>query len=199
MPTLDLIQEILSRHQPATLANAAKKAAVAMLLSGPAAAPEMLMIRRAQHAGDPWSGDLGFPGGKVEPEDTSARETAEREVSEEIGLCLAESSYLGRLDDIAGAYLPVHVACFVYHIENRVEFELNHEITNFWWIPLASFLEPERHRQAAFTYRQQHRARPVIDLVEPEHPFLWGITYRLVEQFFALIEHPLPKPPTEND
>lgn len=194
MPDLKRIESQLSLHEPQTLELEARRAAVAMLLRGEGDTVEMLMIRRAEHDNDPWSGDLGFPGGKVDWYDNNARAAAEREVTEEIGLSLADQRYLGQLDEISGAYLPVNVACFVYHLQGPVRFELNREISRYWWIPLQRFLEPERHRQVTFTYRHKHRARPVIDIVEPEYPFLWGITYRLVEQFFNLLQTPLPTP-----
>lgn len=199
MPSLELIKHILSGHQPETLELEARSAAVSLILRGSDRDIEMLMIRRAEHDGDPWSGDLGFPGGKVEFDDLSARSTAERETLEEIGLFLNEETFLGQLDDIAGAYLPVNVACFVYHLTEPIQFNLNCEVTHYWWLPLSRFLEPVRHRHVTFTYRNQHRARPIIDLVEPEHPFLWGITYRLIEQFFSILGHPLPKPDIGND
>ena len=200
MPTLEQIRNKLAGHSPDTLEIEARRAAVAMILRGSTETGiEMLMIRRAEHDGDPWSGDLGFPGGKIEFDDNSARSAAERETREEVGLALADSDYLGQLDDISGAYVPVNIACFVYHLGQPADLALNHEITHYWWIPLARFFEPERHRYVTFTYRNKHRARPVIDLVEPEFPFLWGITYRLVEQFFSLANHPLPisRPPDE--
>ena len=194
MPTLELIRDVLTNHSPNTLEIEARRAAVAMILRESAAGVEMLMIRRAEHDGDPWSGGLGFPGGKVDFDDASARSAAERETFEEVGLQLSASAYLGQLDDISGAYVPVNIACFVYHLQHPEPLALNHEITRYWWIPLSRFFEPQRHRYVTFTYRNKHRARPVIDLVEPEFPFLWGITYRLVDQFFNLLEHPLPSP-----
>jgi 8-oxo-dGTP pyrophosphatase MutT (NUDIX family) len=194
MPTLDLIRNSLARHSPETLEIEARRAAVAMILRNFGAETEMLMVRRAEHDGDPWSGDLGFPGGKVDFDDISAQSAAERETLEEVGLRLTGDACLGQLDDISGAYIPVNIACFVYHLEQPPELDLNHEITRYWWIPLTRFFEPERHRYVTFTYRNKHRPRPVIDLVEPEFPFLWGITYRLVDQFFSLIGHPMPAP-----
>ncbi|KAG5458036.1 MAG: hypothetical protein BJ554DRAFT_1822 [Olpidium bornovanus] len=49
--------------------------------------PEILFIKRATRAGDRWSGHVAFPGGKQEPSET-ARQTAERETREELGLDL---------------------------------------------------------------------------------------------------------------
>lgn len=192
MPTLSQIRQVLTSYQPEILKAKARRAAVALILRGSNTNLEMLMIRRAEHADDPWSGDLGFPGGKVDLGDISARAAAERETDEEVGLKLSRESFLGQLDDIAGAYLPVNVACFVYHLNAPINLSLNHEVSKCWWIPLSRFLEADRHRKVAFIYRNQQQARPVIDLIGSEQPFLWGITYRLIKQFFNLISHPLP-------
>ncbi|KAJ2898123.1 hypothetical protein IWW38_001489, partial [Coemansia aciculifera] len=63
---------------------------------------QLLLIQRAKYPGDPWSGHIGFPGGKREPTDASDQATAEREVLEELGIDLTsvrDFVHLGRLDD----------------------------------------------------------------------------------------------------
>ena len=40
------------------------------------AAPALLLMRRAERAGDPWSGHVSFPGGRVDPRDPSTRAAA---------------------------------------------------------------------------------------------------------------------------
>ena len=55
----------------------------------------LMMIRRAQRTGDPWSGNMGFPGGRAEVEDASIFHAALRELREETGL--------GRIDQTASA------------------------------------------------------------------------------------------------
>ncbi|MCA9764471.1 MAG: NUDIX domain-containing protein, partial [Gemmatimonadetes bacterium] len=58
-----------------------RQAAVALLL---VPAPDrLLLIRRADRLGDPWSGHLALPGGRQEPADASLLETAIRETAEE--------------------------------------------------------------------------------------------------------------------
>ncbi|KAI8969655.1 hypothetical protein BDB01DRAFT_687733, partial [Pilobolus umbonatus] len=61
---------------------------------------ELLFMRRATRIGDRWSGHVAFPGGKNEKQETD-RETAEREVLEEIGIDLNGGAFIpiGRLDD----------------------------------------------------------------------------------------------------
>jgi 8-oxo-dGTP pyrophosphatase MutT (NUDIX family) len=154
---------------------------------------EMLIIRRAEHDADPWSGDLAFPGGKVDPGDADAKRAAEREAFEEMGLDLSPAEYLGQLDDLPGAFLPVRVSCFLYFLPQPVAFRLNHEVADYQWLPLDLFHEQERHRSMTFPFRGRPTSQPVVDLID-EAPVLWGITHRLITQFFDLVEKPMPTP-----
>ena len=63
-----------------------------MIRSGPEGA-EVLLIRRAEREGDPWSGHMAFPGGHIEAGE-SPLEAAIRETEEEVGLALARHSTL---------------------------------------------------------------------------------------------------------
>ena len=50
-------------------------AAIALILRlGSLGEPELLMIKRAEHAGDPWSGHIACPGGRAEPGDKDLEE-----------------------------------------------------------------------------------------------------------------------------
>lgn len=164
-----------------------RHAAVAMILRDAAHGPEVLFIERARHERDPWSGDLGFPGGKIEADDDEPRRAAERETLEEIGLDLQQACYLGRLDDLAGAHLPVVISCFVYETGQTGTFSLSEEIAEVFWIPLQTLLDPRRHRLTTVFFRGERLQRPAIDLRGPDRTVLWGITYRLVCQFLQIL------------
>lgn len=186
MSTLSAIRQAFALRAPRLLAaDGRRQAAVALVLRSGTAGLELLFIRRAQHQGDPWSGDLAFPGGKVDAEDAGPRPAAEREAREELGLDLGGAEYLGRLDDILGDFLPVLISCFVYHLPAPQPLRCNHEVRDFHWLPLAQILEPERHRPATIRYRGEEGSHPSIDLLGPDHPPLWGITYRLLTQFLS--------------
>lgn len=187
-PDLATIRQKLTQHQPQLLPADRGHAAVSMILRDEQSGPEVLFIVRAKHDRDPWSGDIGFPGGRVDHGDPHPRQTAERETREELGLDLSPTNYLGRLDDLYGATLPILVSCFAYHLSESSEFQPNHEIADAFWFPLAELRAPERHHVASFTYRDQLITHPAVDLLGPNRTVLWGITYRLIRNFFALFE-----------
>lgn len=189
MTTLDDILRILATHEPALLpAEQRTPAAVALILREAKKGLEMLFIERAAHERDPWSGDLAFPGGKIEANDATLRLAAERETREEIGLDLRGARYLGRLSDVSGASLPVRVSCFVYGIGETEPFDLSGEVRDAFWVPLAELFNVEQRVEGSVSFGRRAQGHPAIRLSPPGKPLLWGLTYRLVMQFLDLIE-----------
>ena len=184
---INRITAALESYRPAERpVNDRGHAAVALLLREGVFSTEVLFIIRATHDCDPWSGNIGFPGGRLNQCDESPRQAAERETLEELSLDLGHARYLGRLDDLYGAIMPVLVSCFVYQLQDSAELRPNHEIDTTFWFPLAKLLEPERHQQRTFFYRGEERDHPAVELLNQEQPLLWGITYRLMRNFFSL-------------
>jgi 8-oxo-dGTP pyrophosphatase MutT (NUDIX family) len=81
---LDRLARWLSSRSPREEYDPAyAEAAVAILL-----VPDpdsMLLIRRAERGDDPWSGQMGLPGGRRHATDPDLRHTAVRETLEEVG------------------------------------------------------------------------------------------------------------------
>lgn len=76
-----------------------RRAVVMILLSGDGPDPEMVFEVRAN--GIPQSGEIGFPGGKVDPlTDKTVADTALREASEELGVPSSAFQVLGRMDSL---------------------------------------------------------------------------------------------------
>lgn len=182
------IRRILDSRKPQRLsAGAGKHAAVALILQETESGPEILFIERARYDADPWSGDIGFPGGKIEAGEVEARLAAARETLEEIGLNLRDADFLGQLDDIAGAHLPVIVSCFVYVTDHSGPYTMSDEIADVFWVPLHLLSDPLRHLTTTVHFRGEQFLRPAIDLRGPGKAVLWGLTYRLVCQFLKII------------
>jgi len=184
------IARLLAGYEPAhSDMPGLKHAAVALVLREDTEGTSVLFIERAAHSDDPWSGDLGFPGGKVDATDAGPRATAERETREELGLDLGTACYLGRLSDIIGAHLPVRVSCFIYGTDSDTPFRFSDEVRDAFWVPLAELADPRRHVTASVRFGEEAFERPAIRLPVEGKPVLWGITYRLVMQFLELAAH----------
>jgi 8-oxo-dGTP pyrophosphatase MutT (NUDIX family) len=197
MSTLAEIRGALSAHEPETLSASPKgHAAVAVVLREVEGAPEVLFIERAEREGDPWSGHMAFPGGRIDSGDEHARAAAERETLEEVGVDLAGAEALGRLDDLRGrhAAAPDHVmviSAFVYYAADPGPLKPNGEVEQAFWIPLASLFEPDRQVEYPVA-RVGGLCFPGILVGEPERHVVWGLTYRFLEVFFQVIGRPLP-------
>lgn len=194
--SLSLIRQAIAAHQPTVLPADRPHAAVALLLAETPTEPEILFIQRATHADDAWSGDIGFPGGRVAEGETNPRQTAERETREELDLDLACYEYLGRLDDLYGVSLPILVSCLVYAAPFRPALTPNHEVAKVFWFPLQALLDPARQSLESFPYRGRPTTQPVADLLGPGEPRLWGITYRLLHNFFDIVGGSFGQPVT---
>jgi len=195
MPSLDEIRRALAAHEPRTVSVAERRqAAVAMVLCRRSGEPEVLFIERAQRRGDPWSGHMALPGGRVEPGDSDARRAAERETFEEVGMDLSFAERLGRLDDLHGHRAPgvpeLVISAFVYYHPDPSEPVLNHEVREAFWFPVASLLDAERHVDYP-AYQLGGLPYPGILVGEPERHVVWGLTYRFLEFFFELMGRPL--------
>lgn len=185
--SFDLINSLLAEQRlEVTSVDSRIPAAVAMILRQAPGGLEMLFIERAAHESDPWSGNLAFPGGKVELGE-EPRQAAERETLEEIGLDLGTARYLGRLSDIATTNLPVRVSCFVYGVPGTdIVPVLSDEVGDLFWIGLDDLLAAERHITTTVSFADKEFEVPAIRLPQPGKPLLWGLTYRLLMQFLEI-------------
>ena len=194
MPTLADIRRALSPHEATLISDEDKRrAAVALVLRERAGVTEVLFIERATREGDPWSGHMAFPGGRVDPGDASARAAAERETREEVGLDLAGARAIGRLDDMQGhraaGVNQMVISAFVYEADDRGLLVPNHEVREAFWFPLRALHAEER--QVEYPMPWAGRRFPGILVGEPERHIVWGLTYRFLERFFEVTGRPL--------
>lgn len=209
MIDLPRISRALGAHQPILASGADEPgagesrtqektpAAVAMLFREGSAGVEVLYIERARVDGDPWSGHIAFPGGRLEPRDQGPRQAAERETCEEVGLDLSAAAYLGRLDDVTASSLTVRVSGFAYALpEAPPDLVLSCEVAEAFWVPLRHLVDPARQRLETFPRRSGRRSQlPAIDLLGPGRPLLWGVTYRFTARALEILGLPLPTVP----
>lgn len=196
------IREALAGHAPHTAPSlrSERNAAVAMILrEGPQGDLETLFMERAKAPGDPWSGQMSFPGGRKEPGDRSLEHAARREVEEEVGIALDAGMRIGRLDDVEGGRLQTHrlaVSPFVYYYPNPPEPLHNYEVADTVWVPITYLSEPGNIRPYRFHLDPAQRDFPSFQY---DRFTIWGLTYRIVGSFVRLFDVELPGEPLVTD
>ena len=187
MNPLDRLEELLRARVPRVVVDSTRReASVAVVL-----APEpdaLLLIRRATHPRDPWSGQMGLPGGRREPADADLLATAIRETYEEVGLDLGAARLLGVLDDLAPStpvLPPITVRPHVFALPRKPSgLVLSAEVQYIRWAPLAELQRPDVLRSHVFEHRGEQYERPGYHLGED---VVWGMTERILTPLLALV------------
>ncbi len=166
----------------------ARRAAVALIFRpGLGAAPELLFIKRAEYPGDPWSGQVAFPGGREETGDASLAETVIRETREEIGLDLERGAIIGTLDDFRPqtVRLPdIIVRPYVVLVDRVDQFLLSGEVASAFWVPLESLKDTGSWRDTPVSARGIEMNRRGF---HHEGHVIWGMTERILAQLLTLL------------
>lgn len=171
------------------------RAAVAIIARPAPGDVELLFIRRAAFANDPWSGDIAFPGGRIGAPDEPPHVAAEREAYEEVGIDLSSTERIGQLDDVIGGSGAVVVSGFVYALSGPVSINRNHEVAAAGWVPIRRLIEPGRQSTRTFRYKNRDVRLPAVTIFDDDSPPLWGLTYQFVERFLRLLGHEIPTMP----
>jgi 8-oxo-dGTP pyrophosphatase MutT (NUDIX family) len=169
-----------------------RHAAVAAVLRepSPGAGVELLLIKRAEHPNDPWSGHMALPGGRRDEGDASLLATAIRETREEVGIDLeARGALLGRLgpvDAVArGRRVGLTITPFVFALRDDAPVAFDErEVAEALWAPLA----PLARGEATGTFAYRHEGA-VYDLpcLRVGERVVWGLTYQMLQLFFEAI------------
>lgn len=177
-----------------------RHAAVAMILAGRGADLETCFILRSKRRGDPWSGQVAFPGGRAEPGDADAAAVAERETWEEIGLRLARERCLGALpvQPLNRVHPAGSLSPFVYHPGPEFAHRgphgwrptPNHEVSEVFWMPLRRLFE--RDGVTSIEWVRPGRPETLHPGVEFEGRVIWGLTLRVLGAFAHLLGERLP-------
>jgi len=189
---LHVLREIFDDHRDPVPVPPGARAAVAAVFREGERGSELLFIERARREGDPWSGHMALPGGRVDPTDEHAMATAERETREEISLDLGPAERLGRLADLHGGARPITVSAFGYWLHGpRPELRPNYEVADTLWIPLVDLADPGR--AVAYPYPlREHEIFPGI-AIEGDR-VIWGMTLRMLQDLFTRLGRPLAFP-----
>jgi 8-oxo-dGTP pyrophosphatase MutT (NUDIX family) len=161
-------------------------AAVLVLLRPGSNGLEVLAEQRAERPGDPWSGQVGLPGGRKDPADHSLTETVLRELHEEVGLLPSALGGPPWLFDIRRARPSgLRVAVFADHLAAipppSAGIDLS-EVTTTFWLPLRA-LDQTQSRPRSTMFGQIY-----VETVVFEGHVVWGFTLRVLNDFLAWLE-----------
>jgi 8-oxo-dGTP pyrophosphatase MutT (NUDIX family) len=178
------IEELLGRYPEESPPTGTAGAAVMILLRQGRSDVETLMIERTERPTDPASGQVAFPGGRVEDSDGSLGETALRELQEEVGLTPADLAGPPRYVTTENALrfgLKVAILTAALGADRRPPTVLSaDEVAHVFWLP----------RSALGVTRRVHRETG-LGLVEVpatvfEGHVLWGFTRRVLRGYYGL-------------
>ena len=180
-----LVRALASRPARTEDDPALSRAAVAVIL---AADPDaILLIRRAERPGDPWSGQMGLPGGRFGAGDSDLLVTAIREATEEVGIRLERHQLLGPLDDVAprSPHLPpLMVRPYVFALSERPHVRGNSEVADHLWVSVEQLLHPDTYRSTRIEFPGLSREFPAYHIGPIP---VWGMTERILTPLLQLL------------
>jgi 8-oxo-dGTP pyrophosphatase MutT (NUDIX family) len=175
-PSPDRLRAALAGRPHPPLDGSAWQSAVAICLHR----DSVLLAQRAVREGDPWSGDVGLPGGRFEPDDDDLLATALRETREEVGFDpLEHGALLGALGSYTGLgrrIAGVRIAAFVLALDSAPPLVVSDELESAWWVPLAHLRPEPTPMPAAGRVMPAYRIR-----AGDRERVVWGITLNILE------------------
>lgn len=153
-------------------------AGVSIILDGEES-PKTLLIKRAEREGDPWSGQIAFPGGKMNQGDESVLRAAIRETREEVGVDLAgDAAFLGYLGAFRTHTGTMDVVPAVFLLKKKAEITPNEEVSDYKWVGLGSLLASGSRS----TYRLEMGGSSMeMPAFATGDYVIWGLTFRIIE------------------
>lgn len=144
-----------------------------------------VLIQRPKYNGV-HSGQISFPGGRYEVNDSDLQVTALREANEEVGVDPGRVEVMGKLSDL---YIPPSnhlVSPFVGIMHEQPEFSSDPvEVESIITMPLAHFFEDHCVRDARIRLSSgKYLPTPCYDV---DGHIVWGATAMMIAEFVQLV------------
>ncbi len=141
---------------------------------------EVFLIRRAERTGDPWSGNIAFPGGRRDAGDPDIRATVLREAEEEVGLSpgdlVGPPLLIGTRAPANRPWLHVSVFVDVLAEEGGVgPTGRNEEVAESFWAPMG-----ELHESDAPVDVNSSIGPLKVEALTFQGRIVWGFTRRVL-------------------
>jgi len=149
-------------------------AAVAIIIDVQSAS--VLLIKRVEREGDPWSGQIAFPGGHRSNADRTLLDTAIRESHEEVGIDLRQHQFLGMLPTVPTHTRRMEVTPFVFQLSREIRLNPNDEVAQAFWAFLSQFIKITPTESEV---RADGKRLSVVSYIYHGH-IIWGLTLRIL-------------------
>ncbi|WP_026970037.1 NUDIX hydrolase [Algoriphagus terrigena] len=174
------------RFEPILPANV-RNSGVLILLYTDGKSTFFPLIKRPVYLGF-HSGQMAFPGGKMEKTDENVIQTALREAEEEVGIDRHEVRLLGKLTDL---YIPTSnflVSPVVGFLEGIPEFIPDeNEVSRIVETDLDFLLSPEIRKQTVLELGENIRLDTPYFEIDGE--VVWGATAMILNELIQVLEH----------
>lgn len=142
--------------------------------------PMVLLTKRAAHLRD-HSGQISFPGGKIDGSDESPAVAALREAEEEIGLSRAAARPIGYLD-LYMTTLGFRIVPVIAELEPDFKLSLNTaEVDEAFEVPLAFVMDEANHQRHSREWQGMMRHYYAIPYGER---YIWGVTAGILRNLY---------------
>lgn len=188
---LDDVRRVLAAAGPAvrsereTMTGITRASAVLAPLYEDAGELHVILTRRTWNLRS-HSGEVSFPGGGEDEEDTDLWQTALREAREEIGLDTSEVQCIGELDHLATVTSRSFIVPYVGALPDRPDTQANpDEVSEVLYVPIAELLDPAIFREERWSLPWAED-RPLF-FFELVGDTVWGATGAMLRQLLGLV------------
>ena len=144
--------------------------------------PIVIMTEKPKHMKF-HAGEISFPGGKLDADDSDLLETALRETNEEIGLEITKEQVTGQLEPVVTLNSGFLILPFVSVIDEIPTLAANSEVEKIFHIKLEPFL-----KTMANDPNPSHNIIQEMYTFEYQNQIVWGASARILRQIKNLLK-----------
>lgn len=153
-------------------------------------APSVLLTQRSATLSK-HSGQIAFPGGRIDPQDASPIAAALREAQEEVGLQVRDVEVIGQLPSYyTGSGYEVHP--IVALVRPDAPLQINPvEVDDVFEVPLSHVLNPANHRYHEYQHNghtRQWLSMPYQDAMTAKERYIWGVTASILRNLYRFMQ-----------